>query len=209
MTTSLIYSHIHVYRSAMNLLYRGRYRRRFRDVIDLIGTDTGSVCDLCFGDTMIADWCRAHLIRWTGVDLNPYFCARARRRGHHVIVGDLFSVGLPSADVFVMAGSLYHFHDRLSGLFDLVWRRTRRLILSEPVRNLSSQRGVIGWWARRSADPGDGHRTFRYGEHTLLEALGQQQARHGFTFQVVSVGRDMLVILDRVAEPSAGAKTVY
>ena len=199
MPASLVYSHIYLYRSAMNLLYAGRYRRRFRDIVDLIGEDTRSVCDLCFGDTMIADWCRGRGIRWTGVDLNPHFCARARRAGHHVIEGDLFAVDVPTADVFVMAGSLYHFHDRLSRLFDLVWRHTGSFVLSEPVHNLSAQKGPIGWWARRSADPGDGLATFRYDGHALLEALREQQRRQEFAFRVVSVDRDMLVVAENVA----------
>ena len=199
MTTSFIYSHIRLYRSAMNLLYVGKYRQRFDDVVNVIGTDTTSVCELCFGDTLIADWCRANGIRWTGVDLNPHFCTNARKHGHRVIQGDLFSVDLPSADVFVMVGSLHHFHSRLSQVFDLVWGRTTRFMLSEPVRNLSSDPGVLGWWARRSANPGDGHQPFRYREHTLLDALRAQQARSGLTFEIVSVRRDMLIVLDRDA----------
>lgn len=124
MTTSLIYSDIRLYRVAMNLLYGGKYRRRFDAVVNLIDPDATSVCELCFGDTIIADWCRANGIRWTGVDLNPHFCANARKRGHRVIAGDLFSANLPSADVFLMVGSLYHFHGRLSQLFDKIWCRT-------------------------------------------------------------------------------------
>jgi Methyltransferase domain len=203
---SLIYSHIQLYRSAMNLLYLGGYRRRFRDVIDLFGEGVGTVCDLCFGDTVIADWCSAHGVRWTGVDLNPYFCARARKRGHQVIEGDLLSVPLPPADVFVMAGSLYHFHDRIPALFDAVWEQTDRWILSEPVRNLSSGGGVVSRWAKRSANPGDRDATFRYTERTLLDALREQQPRHELACRVVSVDRDMLVVMERAGAASSGAR---
>jgi Methylase of polypeptide chain release factors len=194
---SLIYSHIQLYRSAMNVLYFGGYRRRFDNVIALLGAHETSVCDLCFGDTIIADWCAANRTMWTGVDLNPSFCARARKRGHHVIEGDLLSVALPSADVYVMAGSLYHFHDRLPAVFDRVWQRTGRWILSEPVRNLSSDDGVLGRLAKRSANPGDGHAAFRYTERTLLDALREQQQRHDLTCRVVSIDRDMLVVMER------------
>ena len=196
---SLIYSDIRLYRSAMNLLYRGGYRRRFDEILAQVPAGTASVCDLCFGDTVIADWCAARGIAWTGVDLNAHFCERARRRGHHVIEGDLLTVDLPVADVYVMAGSLYHFHDRLAELFDEIWRRTRSWILSEPIRNLSSERGVLGWWARRSANPGDGHATFRYTDRTLLDSIRTQQIRHGLACRVVSADRDMLVVLERAA----------
>jgi hypothetical protein len=201
---SLIYSHIRLYRSAMNVLYLGGYRRRFDNILALLGGHEASVCDLCFGDTIIADWCAAHRILWTGVDLNPSFCARARKRGHHVIEGDLLSVALPSADVFVMAGSLYHFHDRLPALFDAVWQRTGRWVLSEPVRNLSAGKGALGRLAKRSANPGDGDATFRYTERTLLDALREQLERHDLTCRVVSVDRDMLVVMER----AGGAKGV-
>jgi hypothetical protein len=196
---SLIYSHIQLYRWAMNLLYGGGYRRRFADILTLVD-GARSVCDLCFGDTVVADWCAARRVSWVGVDLNSHFCARARRRGYTVIERDVLAAELPPADVYLMAGSLYHFHDRLPSLFDAVWGKTSRWILSEPVRNLSSASGVLGWWARRSADPGDGHAAFRYTEATLLEALREQQERCGFTYRVVSADRDMLVVMERVRE---------
>ncbi len=199
MSTSVVYSNIHVYRLVMNALYGGKYRQRFRDVIDVLGTDTRSVCDLCFGDTVVADWCRDHGIAWTGVDLNPTFCATARRRGHQVVHGGLFAVDLPAADVFVMSGSLYHFHHQLPELFDRIWAKTSRLVLSEPVRNLSSQPGLVGWWARRSANAGAGHAEFRFTERTLLEAIRREQERHALDYRVVSVGRDALVELRRTS----------
>jgi hypothetical protein len=194
MTTSLVYSNVHVYRLVMNVLYGGQYRRRFQDILDLLGPDVRSVCDLCFGDTIIADSCRARGIEWTGVDLNRTFCDTARRRGHRVVHGSVFTADLPEADVFVMAGSLYHFHDRLPELFDRIWARTGRLVLSEPVQNLSSRSGLLGWWARRSANAGDGHQAFRFTEATLVDALRLEQARRpGLVYRVTAVGRDALL----------------
>jgi hypothetical protein len=205
---SLIYSHIQVYRSAMNLLYRGGYHQRFLDVVSVIGPDVRSVCDLCFGDTVIAQWCAAHGIEWTGVDLNTHFCARARKGGYRVIEGDVLAVDLPAADAFVMAGSLYHFYDRLPALFDAVWKRTSRWILSEPVRNLSSSSGVVGRWARRSVNPGDRHAPFRFTEATLLDALRAQERRHALTSRVVSVDRDLLVLMERGGRAAGTGKDV-
>ena len=110
---SFTYTNIQVYRLVMNVLYAGRYRRRFDELTALIGTDVQSVCDLCFADTVIADWCRAREIVWTGVDLNPSFCAAAERRGHRAIIGSVLTSDLPTADLFIVAGSLHLFHDRL------------------------------------------------------------------------------------------------
>src|SRR6185369_996859 len=58
MSRSIVYSHIYLYRIAMNLLYSGKYYRRFTDIVDSMGSGVSSVCDLCFGDTVIAEWCR-------------------------------------------------------------------------------------------------------------------------------------------------------
>jgi hypothetical protein len=135
--------------------------------------------------------CSRCAIRWTGVEVNRYFCERARHAGHAVIEGDLFSVDLPHADVFTMAAALYHFHDCLPQLFDRVFSRTRRFIVSEPVRNVSS--GALGRWAKYVANPGTGHATFRYDAESLLAALRAQQQRLGCELHVISVHRDMLV----------------
>ncbi len=197
MQRSPIYSHIWVYRGAMNLLYRGEYRRRFEDVTRLLGGGTRSVCELCFGDTVVAEWCRANGIRWTGVDINHGFCRRAWRRGLNAIEGDVLAVDLSHADVFLMAGSLYHFPARLSELFDAIFRHTDRFILSEPVRNMSAHEGLVGWCAKRAGSAGTGDGGFRFDPSSLAEALGQQQRRKGLELRVVSVDRDMLVEMTR------------
>lgn len=193
MKAGVLYSNIFVYRAFMNVLYRGHYRQRFEAITNLLQPRPGSVCELCFGDTMIAAWCRGQGIRWSGVDRNHGFCVRARRRGFDVFEGDLLAAPLPPADVYVIAGSLYHFHDRVAPLFDAMRDRTARLIVSEPVRNLTSQHGVVGRLASWIAHPGDRPANFRYDAETLLDAIREQQHRCGFTFTVVATGRDMLV----------------
>lgn len=193
MERSLVYSHIYVYRVFMNLLYKGRYSQRFLNILKLIGNEVHSVCEPCFGDTAIAEWCTARGIQWTGIDCNHHFCQRARKHGFNAIESDLFALEMSDADLFIMAGSLYQFHDRLSLLFDLILSHTGRFILSEPIRNLSSRQGLIGWWAKRSANPGSGHAPFRYNEQSLLDALQGQKRRKGFNFRVVSSNRDMLI----------------
>ncbi len=198
---SLVYSNIRVYRLVMNLLYKGRYERRFESIFDLLGDDTTSVCELCFGDTRVAERCKGRNVEWTGVDLNPSFCEHARNQGFHVLEGDVFELDLPRADVYVMAGSLYHFHDRLSALADRVFERTRRWVVSEPVRNLSQSGGLLGKLARRSANPGTGDSPFRYDAVSLGAVLGRQAQRLGLDLYVRSgrraVDRDAVVELIR------------
>ena len=155
------------------------------------------MCDLCFGDTLIAESCRSQDIEWTGVDVNGYFCRRASRQGFRAIEGEIFSVELPKADVYLMAGSLYHFHDRLGPLLDRILERTDRFLLSEPIRNMSSSGGLLGRFAKSSADPGTGDAPFRYCESSLPEALRVEQERMGFQMRIVSTKRDMLLEITR------------
>ena len=194
---SILYSNLVFSRLGMNLLYRGNYRRRFLDIVELMVRDVQTVCEFCFEDTFIADWCRSRGIDWTGVDINSRFCKRAQRKGFNAVEGDVFSVNLEAADVYIMAGSLYHFHNRLSSLFDMILSHTTRFILSEPIQNLSSPRGIVGWLAKRSANPGNGHALFRYNQESLLQAVREEQKRKGFKFQVVSIGRDILLEISR------------
>ena len=193
MRRSLVYRSIPLYRLVMNVLYAGGYRRRFQRLLDRLGDDVHSVCELCFGDTLLADGCRARGITWIGLDVNHGFCERARRQGHDAREGDLRVLEFPPADVYVMAGSLYHFHQDLGWLLARVLASSRRFVLSEPVRNLSSTAGVLGKWAARSANPGTGDAGFRYDEQTLLHALREQRARLGFQLEVVSRHRDIIV----------------
>jgi hypothetical protein len=177
----------------MNILYRGRYRGRFEQLFQELDGRGPSVCELCFGDLYVARWCRARGLDWIGVDVNRGFCRRARRAGFRVIEGDVLEVDLPEADVYVMAGSLYHFHDRLDDLFDAVFRRTSQFVLSEPVRNLADLGGPIGRLARESANPGSKPAPVRYDKQTLLEAFYEQKRRVGLHVRPMFKGRDMLI----------------
>ncbi len=204
MQRSLIYSHIALYRGAMNLLYAGGYRARFRRLVEVLGPDVTSVCEPCFGDTWIAEWCRTRDIRWTGIDLNPGFCRRARRLGFEAIESDLLESPLPRADAYVMAGSLYHFHERAPEVLLRIFAHTNRFVLSEPIRNLSAGSGPLGCLARRATNPGSGPAAFRYDEPRLLAMLEAQRA-HGIGHRVVARDRDLLLEISRVA-PAAGSR---
>jgi len=195
--TSLIYSHILWYRSAMQLLYRGQYHRRFRQVVAQIPPGTTTICELCFGDTWIARWCRDRGLTWSGYEVNPYFGGRALRLGFDARVGDVLAADLPAADVYVMAGSLYHFHEDSIGLLRRMWARTDQIILSEPIENLSSRPGVVGWLARRAAKPGTRPAPFRYTFDSMMAMLERGRAELGFQFTVASRDRDLVVVLTR------------
>ena len=196
-TKSIVYRNIHVYRLILNLVYAGKYRSRFDDVATaLVGHK--HVLELCFGDTYVANHCRDNGIKWTGYDLNESFVQSACEDGFDAYRTDILGESpFPQNDLTVIQGSLYHFHDLIDVLFDKVFHSTHELLVSEPVRNLSSGPGVIGWLARRSANAGKGHEQFRYNEQTLLEMIEQQATRLQCNWSILSKKRDMTILMKR------------
>jgi hypothetical protein len=171
---SFIYRHIFIYRVIMNFLYWGKYKKRFTAVIEeLIETPVHSkVLELCFGDVYIAEYCRQMRYTWKGIDINKHFVMRAQRYGYDASHADLMSVKqLPTADVCIIIGSFYHFHTHSEALLTKIFNASPTLIISEPVLNLSSRKGLIGFLARKATNAGKGHEEFRYTQASLLSAL--------------------------------------
>ena len=48
-----------------------------------------------------------------------------------------------------------------------------RFIISEPIKNLSSNPGLLGWIARKSANAGQGDEVFRFSELTLIDKINE------------------------------------
>lgn len=182
--TSLIYKSLFIYRTVMNVLYTGSYRKRARLLSDLI-TDSSCV-ELCFGDTLIAAQCKRRHIRWTGFDINEYFVTCARKRGFNAQQADLETMEfIPSTGVVLMSGSLYHFHETAEILLKKMTEAAPKVIISEPVKNLSSAGGLFGKLARRAASTQKGRASFRYTRETFLELLNRvaQETRLKLTIE--------------------------
>lgn len=196
--TSLIYKNILIYRAVMNVLYAGRYRERFAPIVNHIHqTKVQSVLELCFGDVMIADYCRRNGIQWTGIDLNHSFVALAQRNHFNAIEGDITQgTVFPEADLCIMAGSLYHFHLQIGTVFRKVFRACPRFLVSEPVKNLSCSGGLLGYVSRRSANAGKGNEAFRYNPTSLQKMLDANRELFSFEYDVLGQGKkDMLILL--------------
>ena len=192
--TSIIYKSIYIYRFVLNLLYLGGYRRRFAAVIDNLRTDDVSVLELCFGDTVIAEHCRVTGMNWIGFDLSEAFVAYAIAEGYDARNVDLLSVeSLPTCDVCVMMGSLYHFHGHYEGLFRLISECSQRLIISEPIKNWTDGPGLLSFVARYMTRSGKGDESFRFNRDSLLAEINRLRNIIPFDFRTIDCGRDIIV----------------
>lgn len=191
---TLIYRNIWIYRTVMNVIYCGKYRRRFDDITELLQENDSTVMELCFGDTCIAEYCRNAGKHWVGFDMNGSFVAHARKKGFSAFAADLSKQhSLPSADVCIIAGSLYHFHSAMDAFLSLMLASAKTVILSEPIKNMTNHKGLIGTIAACASDAGKGKEPFRFTRATLTGLLDSHARKMHFSYEVVSEAKDLLI----------------
>ncbi len=182
----------------MNILYCGKYRIRINDVINTLTSNDKSVLDLCFGDILLATYCKKHTIIWTGYDINDQFVRYAFRHGFNAKqINLLKQEHFEKADVCLMSGSLYHFHHDLETILKKMLDASPKLIISEPIQNISSSSGIIGYLAQYMTNAGKGKETFRFNEKSFVTMLEHYKCIIGFEYRIVSVKKDILVEIKR------------
>ena len=198
---SFVYKHLYIYRAVMNILYGGGYRQRFEQVSKQIKDlpSNSQILELCFGDIYLADYCRKMNYRWKGLDLNRHFIKQAQSLGYDASYADLSTCDrLPKANVCVIVGSLYHFHPNVFPLLSKMASAAETIIISEPVSNLSTKNGIIGFIAKRSAGVGKGHETFRYTPDSFMKMIRESSVQ--LNYSIVAVNRykkDLIVKLTK------------
>jgi hypothetical protein len=71
-----------------------------------------------------------------------------------------------------------------------------RVIISEPVKNLSNPRTFIGRLFAKFTAAGKGPETFRFTEASLLFLLGKLKKKHNFTFEIAGrIRKDIIIII--------------
>lgn len=198
--SSLVYKNIYIYRILLNIIYQGRYKSRFSAITPLL-QGSHSVTELCFGDIHIAKFCNENHINWIGYDLNNSFVKFAQKHGYAALYSDILKLeSLPKSDIVLVQGSLYHFHQDIEALFSLIFASTNTLIISEPIKNLSSSKGLIGILARRSANTGKGEEPFRYTEATIIKMLDSIKRDFKIDYRIISKDRDIILLINRVLQ---------
>ena len=187
----------------MSIIYVGNYKNRFLKIIQVIKEQTPkTVLELCFGDTFIADYCYKNSISWQGIDINGNFVKRARKKGFDSICSDILLVdSFIKNDMCIISGSLYHFNpEQRVNLFQKMFSSTNKILISEPINNLSENKGLVGYIAKRSANAGNGHTYFRYNKQSLKTVLDELSVYFSFTYKIIGfVKKDMIVLIEKNA----------
>ena len=196
--TGLIYRHAAAYELLMHALYGRHHAGRLRAVAEQIPPGA-SVLELCCGPgSLYLGSLRHRAGSYIGLDANPGFVARLRARGVDARVRDLGAgaAPLPHAEVVVMQASLYHFLPGATAIVDrMLEAASRSVIVSEPIRNLTSSRiPWLGAIARRMTDPGVGQETSarRFTEASLDQLMKPYDIRSAF---LAPGGRDKIYVL--------------
>jgi SAM-dependent methyltransferase len=196
--TSLIYRSATGYELLMRALYRRHYADRMQSVADQV-PDGSSVLELCCGPgTLYTRYLRERVSGYIGLDINETFVTKLRGQGIDARGIDLAdpAVPLPTADVAIIQASLYHFLPGAHALIDrMLAAATERIVVAEPIRNLSSSRlPGVGMLGRRAADPGVGGHEQRFTEATLDELMAGYPGRVRSAF-LIPGGREKVYVL--------------
>ena len=181
----------------MNLIYKGRYSGRFKQITAHI---TGKkVTELCFGDTVIAEFCRIKGIQWKGIDINESFVKTALKRGYNAQLENIETLDhFPTADTCILSGSMYHFHESTEELFRKMLACAPMLIISEPMINLSNNKGIIGNLAKASASINGKKQVFRYTMDSLTAEMNLLSNKLNFNFRIVKqFDKDLIIVINR------------
>ncbi len=198
-STSLVYRSAQGYELVMRVLYGRHYGARLRAVAEQV-PDGSSVLELCPGPgALYRRHLRARASVYTGADVNPGFVDRLRRLGAKAVVLDLSAAdALPEADVVIMQASLYHFLPGAQAIVERMLGAAReRVIVAEPIRNLSSSR--LAWLAalgRRGTDPGSGAGHEQRFDEPALDRLMAAYSEAMMTVFTIPGGREKVFVLD-------------
>ncbi len=195
---SLLYRSALGYEMLMRTLYGRHYAQRMRAVAEQVPLGS-SVLELCCGPgTLYLGHLRTRTSAYVGLDVNAGFVARLSRAGVDARRVDLSSpqAPLPPADVALIQASLYHFLPDAAQLVErMLSAAARRVIISEPIRNLAtSDRRWVRALGARAADPGVGGHTSRFTEETLDELMSRWSGRVLHSFQIPG-GREKVYVL--------------
>jgi hypothetical protein len=198
MSSSLIYRSARGYELLMRTLYGRHYIARMRAVADQVPQGS-SVLELCCGPgTLYSRFLVGRTSSYIGVDANDGFVSKLRSQGIDARLIDLATDNqpLPTAQVALIQASLYHFLPKPSPIIErMLDAASERVIVSEPIRNLSSSSlPGLGLVSRRATNPGVEYSADRFDERMLDELMSSYSELVTTRFQIPG-GREKVYVL--------------
>lgn len=186
------------YELVMRVLYGRNYAKRMQVVAEEV-PEGASVVELCCGPgTLYRRYLRARNSAYIGLDVNDGFVQGLLADGVDARRVDLGNDAepLPGADVALIQASLYHFLPHPEPIVERMLAAARdRVIVSEPIRNLSSSGNpLLGRLGRRASEPGAGGGDQRFTEETLDRLMDRYSDRVLRTF-LIPGGREKVYVL--------------
>ncbi len=194
---SIIYSYPLIYRFFMRLIYGSNFKARYEAIVRYI-PEGASVVDVCCGDCYLYHrYLKFKNVDYLGLDINPCFVSNAVKNECKARTFDINNDPLPLAEYVIMLSSLYQFIPRQKIILDKLFASaTERVIVSEPIRNLSdSKNPIVSFIAKRSANPGTGDIMKRFNEKSLLQLFNGYREELKAKFKTKG-GREMVAVFD-------------
>ena len=195
--TSIIYRNARVYALMMRLLYRGALAERNRALAERIEDGT-RVVDLCCGPPLLfTSQLARKRVRYLGIDVNPVSLAAVQKSGAEAMSLDLRDAPrLPQGDYVIMQASLYHFLPDPAPIVERMLEAAgRRVIVSEPVRNISqSTLPGVAALAALATNAGHGAEPNRFDE-AALDRFFERYSERVIESSLVARGREKLYVL--------------
>ncbi len=192
--SSLIYSHQNVYQLVMRLLYGRHFRARYETLAAEIPAGA-KVVDLCAGDAYLyRHFLRQKGVDYLGLELSPQFVAAGQAQGVPMREFNVWNDKIPAAEVVIMQASLYQFLPNTDAVVQKMLAAARsKVIIAEPIRNLSEEDGWLGKISRAMTKPRaeDGAYSGRRFNETSLRGLFSSFAAFERSF-LIPGGREMV-----------------
>jgi len=180
----------------MRFLYGANYEARLKSIANEIPRGS-KVLDVCCGDCAIFKSELKGRNEYLGIDSNPYFISGAIEKSVNVTGLDVSREDLPKSEIVIMLSSLYQFIPYHKEIVDKMLRSAeKRVIISEPVRNLASSKNpFISFIARYSVNPGSGNKKHRFNERTLIHFFKKNYGNKIEKFKYIPGQREIIVVL--------------
>lgn len=194
--TPLIYRSTGLYALVMRILhgrdYEGRYSALAAEV-----PEGCSITEICAGDARLyLHYLRERNPVFIGLDNSPAFVAAGQARGLDFREFDLKEDPVPPGDVVIIQASLHIFIREIDSVMEKLLRSAgQKLIIAEPIRNLSSSPNpLVAWLGRTLTRPrgGDHYTGFRFDEATFREHCSQFPELEKLT--LCPGGREMIAV---------------